>query len=233
MKALLAMAILSIGLLARAQSLSAPERPPIPMTDADLESRRRELLDQKPAAPQAQIRIPGAHISSGDSKIDALVREAAEKYRLDPCIIHLVMYAESRYNPSAVSPKGASGLMQLMPATALRLGVRNIFDPRQNVLGGASYLRWLLDRFSGNLPLALAAYNAGEGAVEFYGYRIPPYGETQNYVRTIYSQYLRIHGTSSPLMPAADNSKQLQDKTPIPTYNQILRFPPPSQGQKP
>lgn len=230
MKALLAMAMLSVGLSAWAQSLSAPERPPVPMTDADLEKRRRELIEQRSIAPQAQIRIPGAHISSGDPKIDALVEEAAEKYRLDPCIIHLVMYAESRYNPSALSPKGASGLMQLMPATALRLGIRSIFDPRQNVLGGASYLRWLLDRFGGNLPLVLAAYNAGEGAVEFYGYRIPPYGETQSYVRAIYSQYIRIH---RPSPPTFDEQKQPKETSPIPTYNQILRFPAPNREGKP
>ena len=94
------------------------------------------------------------------------------------------MSVESRYNRLAVSPKGASGLMQLMPETAARFGVRNIFDPRENIMAGASYLRWLLDRFAGNVRLALAGYNAGEGAVDSYG-GVPPYAETIAYIDRI------------------------------------------------
>ena len=169
----------------QSRPLSAPDRPPVPLTDADQErARADELAKQKDKgkSPESSIvKVPGHHISSGNAIIDSLAYEAAGRYHLDPCLILSVMNAESGYNRMAVSPKGASGLMQLMPATATRLGVRNIFDPRENVLAGASYLRWLLDRFGGDVRLALAGYNAGEGAVELYGYRIPPFLETQNY----------------------------------------------------
>jgi soluble lytic murein transglycosylase-like protein len=135
------------------------------------------------------------------------------------------MRAESAFNGSAVSVKGASGLMQLMPATATRFGVRNIFDPRENVLGGTKYLRWLLDRFNGDVRLALAGYNAGEGAVEFYGYRIPPFLETQNYVRIIYTRYSAIHLGSVPPAPAVEANKPTeQPGEKNPSYNQIIRF---------
>jgi soluble lytic murein transglycosylase-like protein len=91
---------------------------------------------------------------------------------------------ESNYNPTAVSPKGAQGLMQLIPATARRFGVSDVFDPADNIQGGAKYLRYLLDLYGGDYPLALAAYNAGEGAVAKYG-TVPPYPETQNYLRLV------------------------------------------------
>jgi soluble lytic murein transglycosylase-like protein len=112
-----------------------------------------------------------------------------------------------------------------MPETATRFGVKNIFDVRENVMGGSKYLRWLLDRFSGDVRLALAGYNAGEGAVEFYGYRIPPFLETQNYVRTIYARYSSIHLRSAPETPAAEAIKPAeQPGVKNPTYNQIIRF---------
>src|SRR4029078_13154503 len=118
-----------------------------------------------------------------------------------------------------------SGLMQLMPETAARFGVKNIFDPRENVFAGAKYLRWLLDCFQGDVRLALAGYNAGEGAVEFYGHRIPPFLETQNYVRTIYTRYSGIHLTAAPSTVAAEVTKPAEaPKENLPTYNQIIRF---------
>lgn len=226
---------------AQDRPLSPPEKTPVPLTDVDQE-RGRSLELARPAEKKpvsnpnpnpnpnsVSTGLTGRHISSGNAMVDALVYEAAGKYRLDPCLILSVIGAESGFNRNAVSPKGASGLMQLMPATASRFGVRNIFDPRENVLGGTSYLRWLLERFGGDVRLALAGYNAGEGAVEFYGHRIPPFLETQNYVRTIYARYSRIHsvpisdsyptaGSLTASQPA-DNSPQ-----PIPTYNQIIRF---------
>jgi len=161
-----------------------------------------------------------------------VVYEAAAEHGLDPCLILSVMRAESGFNRMAISPKGASGLMQLMPATAARMGVQNIFDPRQNIQGGARYLRWLLNRLNGDLRLALAGYNAGEGAVEAYGNRIPPFQETQNYVRTIYTRYSAIHstGTSAPVLnaTASATTKPIETQpTPaekIPTYNQIIRW---------
>jgi len=116
---------------------------------------------------------------------EPLIREAARQFRLAPDLIHAVILAESAYRPQARSPKGAMGLMQLMPATAKRLGVEDPWDPRQNILGGAAYLRWLLDRYQGDLDLAVAAYNAGEGAVDRHGRQIPPYKETRAYVEKV------------------------------------------------
>ncbi|HZS05603.1 MAG TPA: lytic transglycosylase domain-containing protein [Blastocatellia bacterium] len=130
--------------------------------------------------------------STGDVKIDQLVANAAARYSVDSNLIFAVMRQESSFNPRAVSPKGARGLMQLMPATAMRLGVRDIYDPAQNIDGGARYLRFLLDTFDGDVQLALAGYNAGEGAVARYGNRIPPYRETIDYVQRISAHYNRL-----------------------------------------
>jgi soluble lytic murein transglycosylase-like protein len=122
--------------------------------------------------------------------LDDLIDYAASAVSLDPLLIKSVMHAESAFDPNAVSHKGASGLMQLMPATARRYGVMRIFDSRENVLGGARYLKDLLDQFDGNLELALAAYNAGENAVrEYQG--IPEYEETQRYVERVKDLYRR------------------------------------------
>jgi soluble lytic murein transglycosylase-like protein len=120
----------------------------------------------------------------------AHVVAAAREYELEPALIHAVIAAESGYNPLARSPKGARGLMQLMPATAERYGVRNPLDPRQNIYGGAAYLRDLLRMFGNDKRLALAAYNAGEGAVMQHG-SIPPYRETVEYVPKVLSYYKR------------------------------------------
>jgi soluble lytic murein transglycosylase-like protein len=106
------------------------------------------------------------------------------------------MSQESAFERGAISNKGASGLMQLMPATAARFGVTNIFDPKQNIYAGARYLRLLLDMFDGDVSLALAGYNAGEGAVKRYGYNVPPYPETINYVRKIRRRYHSLSGLS-------------------------------------
>ncbi|ADC62226.1 lytic transglycosylase domain-containing protein [Allochromatium vinosum] len=113
----------------------------------------------------------------------------ARRYGLSPSLLHAVIRAESAYNPAAVSRAGAQGLMQLMPGTAARYGVRDSFDPAENIRGGSAYLRDLLDLFDQDVKLALAGYNAGEGAVIKHGRQIPPYTETQDYVRKVLSFY--------------------------------------------
>jgi soluble lytic murein transglycosylase-like protein len=112
------------------------------------------------------------------------ITEAASLYSLDPNLIRAVIHAESAFNPFAVSSAGAQGLMQLMPELAEELEVLDPFDPRQNIFGGAKYLKWLLDKNKGNIDLAVASYNAGPGAVERYR-GVPPYRETRNYVKTV------------------------------------------------
>ena len=131
-------------------------------------------------------------VSTNNRSIDSLIEAAATRNGIDKRLMMAVMKQESSFNPRATSYKGACGLMQLMPATAARFGVRNIYDPEQNIEGGARYLRFLLDTFGGSVELALAGYNAGEGAVMKYGNRIPPYAETQDYVRKISAHYARL-----------------------------------------
>jgi soluble lytic murein transglycosylase-like protein len=125
------------------------------------------------------------------ARYSPMIEEIARENRLYPELLHAVVRAESSYNPNAVSHAGAVGLMQLMPATARRYGVTDSRDPRANLKGGARYLRDLLTLYRNNLKLALAAYNAGENAVEKYGNRIPPYPETQKYVKRVIAFYLQ------------------------------------------
>ncbi len=129
--------------------------------------------------------------STGRSGLDRLIRLNGSKYNVDPYLIFLVMEQESHFNAGAVSPKGARGLMQLMPGTAARFGVRRPHDPAQNISGGTRYLRELLNRFNNRVDLVLASYNAGEGAVAKFGNRVPPYRETRNYVKKISYRYKR------------------------------------------
>lgn len=127
--------------------------------------------------------------TTGNPVIDSYIEESSRRYGIDPLLIYSQMHQESSFKVKATSYKGASGLMQLMPATARRFGVTNIYDPKQNIDGGVKYMRWLLDTFNGDVVLALAGYNAGEGAVMKYGWNVPPYRETQEYVRRITARY--------------------------------------------
>ena len=120
---------------------------------------------------------------------DKIITQAAAKFNLDAALIKAVIKAESNFNHKAVSRAGAKGLMQLMPQTASSLNVDDVFHPGNNIEGGARYLRYLLNLYRGNLMLALAAYNAGEGAVAKYNYGVPPYRETQNYIRRVLALY--------------------------------------------
>jgi hypothetical protein len=136
--------------------------------------------------------------TTGDPTIDSYIVDSSRRYNVDPLLIYSQMQQESGFKLKATSYKGARGLMQLMPATAVRFGVTDIYDPKQNIEGGVKYMRWLLNTFSGDLSLALAGYNAGEGAVIKYGYQIPPYSETQEYVRKISARYHSIKKIYSP-----------------------------------
>lgn len=129
--------------------------------------------------------------STGSASLNALIKQNGARYGVDPYLIFLVMEEESHFNPRVVSPKGARGLMQLMPGTGARFGVRNPFNPAENISGGVRYLKQLLQTHNGRVDLALASYNAGEGAVAKFGQRVPPYRETRNYVKRIGGRYRR------------------------------------------
>lgn len=132
--------------------------------------------------------VPEDIPTSGSAELDQVIFRAGERHGVDPRLLHAIIWQESKYDVHARSHAGAHGLMQLMPATALHLNCHNVNDPVQNVEAGTKYLRVLLEKFEGNVVLALAAYNAGEGAVGKYN-GVPPYVQTQNYVRIITSRY--------------------------------------------
>lgn len=134
---------------------------------------------------RAPVFPPASKIRAPSPELKTRIAAAAARHQIDPMLFDALVWVESRYNPKALSPKGAAGYTQLMPATAARYGVKNRFDPEQNLDGGARYLRDLLLQYKGNAALALSAYNAGEGAVDRRGKRVPPYPETMLYVPTV------------------------------------------------
>ena len=158
--------------------------------------------------------------TTGDALIDSYIVESSVRYNIDPLLIYAQMHQESSFKRKAVSYNGASGLMQLMPASARRFGVTSIFDPKQNIDAGIKYMRWLLNTFNQDLRLALAGYNAGEGAVMKYGWQIPPYNETQEYVRRISSRYNSIKNPNyvarTVKKVSATEAAQLEQKVSVP-----------------
>ena len=174
-------------LTAAAVSAAAPLTPRVrSVVRADANGRLVRTVvvsHQLPKARPAELRQVDA------ASVPALVEAVAKQYDVDPLLVHSVIQTESNYNPYAVSPKGAQGLMQLMPATAKRFGVNNSFDIKENIEGGVRYLKYLGTLFPDDPRLAIAAYNAGEGAVWKYGNNIPPYRETEQYVERVNHRY--------------------------------------------
>jgi transglycosylase-like protein with SLT domain len=150
----------------------------ISLTNVPSDSRYRKI----------EVESSRLHATLSERELEPVIRRYSSQHQLHPALIRAVIKAESDFDPRAVSRAGAIGLMQLMPQTAVRLDVRDMYDPDDNVGGGAKYLRQLLDRFHGNLPLALAAYNAGENAVDRYQ-ALPPFDETRQYVRKVLRYY--------------------------------------------
>jgi soluble lytic murein transglycosylase-like protein len=175
-------ALRSLSALPSAAGAGLPGLPPVDQTGLPPEL---QAMLQQAATPAATptIRVPGG--------FGPMIAEAARKYGVEPALIAAVMETESKFNPDAVSQAGAKGLMQLMPATARGLGVTDATDPRQAILGGAKLLGILSQKYDGNLELAVAAYNAGSGAVDQHG-GIPPYGETRRYVPLVLAAYERF-----------------------------------------
>jgi soluble lytic murein transglycosylase-like protein len=153
----------------------------------NIPSKFSDLMNVKSASNVKFNVLPDLQVSKG--YIQKVVEEMSEKYKVDKNLVMAIIKQESGFNPNAVSHAGAQGLMQLMPGTAKKLGVLNPFDVTQNIEGGVKHLRGLMDRYRGNIVLAIAAYNSGGGSVDKYG-GVPPYAETQNYVKRILSNYL-------------------------------------------
>src|SRR5712691_2680609 len=178
-----------------------------------------------PLSRPASMNLTGSlsGFTTGDANIDNFILESGQRNAVDPLLLYAIMHQESTFKPRAMSNKGARGLMQLMPGTAVRFGVSSIWDPRQNIEGGSRYMRFLLDMFDGDVKLALAGYNAGEGAVMKYGYRIPPYSETQEYVRRISTRYNLIrdplaYRNANSLTPEQIAANQRKESAPLTIY---------------
>jgi hypothetical protein len=191
-------AILTAGILfslpttSRAQIASTvDERGKLVFVNGDSPAPRHgSTMKGSSDASSDPLSVPSGKLTAPPDRLDRIVRDAAERHKVDPALVQAVISTESGWNPHAVSSKGAVGLMQLIPETARRFGGGNLYDPAQNVEAGTTYLKALLDRYNGDLTKSLAAYNAGEHAVDNSG-GIPPYWETQRYVRKVTDAYLR------------------------------------------
>ncbi|HEY4968377.1 MAG TPA: lytic transglycosylase domain-containing protein [Steroidobacteraceae bacterium] len=161
-------------------------------SNVPIDSRYQLLITSPGAGVAIAAKDPGINWLARSAQFEGLISGAAKAATIQAALVRAVIVVESGFNPRAVSKKGAIGLMQLLPATAKRYGVKNIYDPEQNVRAGAHYLSDLLARFDSNLELALAAYNAGEEAVERYGRHVPPFRETMSYVPNVMRVYQRL-----------------------------------------
>ena len=178
------------GLIARVEMDKSDKE--LADTRAKVEEVAKQIAEanKPPVIPEiAANGVSNQNWSTGNARVDGLIRFYANQNRVDPFLVYCLMSQESKFTSGATSPKGAMGLMQLMPGTAARYGVTNPYDVAQNISGGTRYLKDLLKMFNGRVDLALAGYNAGEGAVMKYGNTIPPYNETQNYVKLIIKRY--------------------------------------------
>lgn len=196
-------------------------------TNAALDKKGERVMKEKPVEKERTAQEKALSTTSISSSVSSAMREygyyvskAATKYAIEPELIHAVIKTESNGNHRAVSRKGARGLMQLMPSTARDMNVANSFNPEENIEGGTRYLRFLLERFNGNMTLALAAYNAGPATVEKYG-SVPPISETQQYVKKIFSLYKngRAYTASS---PAENIVKAPSRPLPTPIYKIVM-----------
>jgi len=167
-----------------------------------LEKARVERIERETTSVASSEGPAKRGWSSGNAKLDGLIKQSGARHSVDPYLIFLVMEEESHFNAHVVSPKGARGLMQLMPGTGARFGVRHPFNAAESVEGGTRYLKQLLQRYNGRIDLALASYNSGEGAVAKFGMRVPPYRETRNYVRRISKRYGRPRVAESGYQPS-------------------------------
>jgi soluble lytic murein transglycosylase-like protein len=176
-----------------------PPAPPVSANKAKLSLKSATTGNAATDPSHATIYLPAESSLTGRGRrafsidrdgVEKLVREAADRHRIDPALVRAVIETESNWNAGAVSRKGAFGLMQLIPTTAQRFGVNDAFNPQQNVDAGVRYLKSLLERYNGNLDLALAAYNAGEGAVD-RAHGVPSITETRNYIQKVQNAYFR------------------------------------------
>ena len=181
----------------------------ISLDDPATRVKNTALLYEPVGTPAFDAASPLRGYTTGSAQIDNYLIDSGTRNGIDPLLLYSIMHQESSFKSYAISPKGARGLMQLMPGTALRYGVTNIFDPRQNIEGGARYVRFLLDLFDGDINLTLAGYNAGEGAVQKYGWQIPPYSETQEYVRRISRRYSVLRDPNASLYATRLSPTQL------------------------
>ena len=165
------------------------------LTDKPTHTGYKRLVKTWKGWEESKSHIALKDFDKNRARFASTIKQYAERYRLPHSLLHAVITAESAYDPEAVSRAGAVGLMQLMPETARRYGVANRRNPSDNISGGTRYLRDLLMMFNNNVQLALAAYNAGENAVKKYGNKIPPYTETQNYVKKVISYYQQYRKT--------------------------------------